>query len=218
MLLTAKATMAVARARKPYLAMPSERPTKVLAMPNMILHSATQTMTAPAPTRIMELRRQKASTCRPTAARYRAAALLAASMGRPSPLTPWPSGASFDPPLVTDLTPPTSRPCRSLASGRAVVKNREEEEKKVGEGVGEWAGMGVRVGVGSARRAAAGEGEGWRRRRRWRVCRARREEERAAAMGSNRDRVRSRGQLGEKPEKSEEGLNGRRLWTNKRLV
>ena len=94
-----------------------------------------------------------------------------------------------------------------------MVKNREELEK-----VGEWAGMGLRVdvGVGRARRAAAaGEGEGWRRRRRWRVCRARREEERAAAMGSNRDRVRSRGQPGEK---SEEGLNGRRLWTRKRLV
>ena len=35
--LTAKATIAEERARKPYLAMPSERPTKVLAMPNIIL-------------------------------------------------------------------------------------------------------------------------------------------------------------------------------------
>lgn len=49
--LTAKETIAAERARNPYFAMPSERPTKVLAIPNITLHSKAQTKTPPAPNR-----------------------------------------------------------------------------------------------------------------------------------------------------------------------
>ena len=65
--LTAKATIAEERARKPYLAMPSERPTKVLAMPNIILQSKAQSKTPVAPKKKREFLLKKASNCKPMA-------------------------------------------------------------------------------------------------------------------------------------------------------
>jgi hypothetical protein len=55
MSLTMKATLEVARVRKSYLAMPSESSMNGQAMPNMILHSMTQTKMALAPTSTSKL-------------------------------------------------------------------------------------------------------------------------------------------------------------------
>jgi len=79
--LTANATMADERARKPYLAIPSERPTNVLAIPNMTLHKKIQTKTAPAPNTKRLFFFQNASTCNPKAIRYLAKVELTALIG-----------------------------------------------------------------------------------------------------------------------------------------
>lgn len=79
--LTAKATMAEERARNPYLAMPSERPIKVLAIPNITLQSKAHSTTPPAPSRMSKFLFQKASICNPIASRYLEMAALTAVAG-----------------------------------------------------------------------------------------------------------------------------------------
>jgi hypothetical protein len=62
--------MADERARNPYFAMPSDRLTKVLAIPNIILQSKAQIITPPAPIKNKEFLFKKASICNPKASRY----------------------------------------------------------------------------------------------------------------------------------------------------
>lgn len=63
--------MAEERAKKPYLAIPSERCTKVLAIPDMIFQRIAHTTTPPAPTSTRLFLFQNASTCNPSASWYR---------------------------------------------------------------------------------------------------------------------------------------------------
>lgn len=73
--------MAEERARKPYLAIPSERPTNVLAIPNMTLHRKIHTNTPPAPNTKRLFFFQNASTCNPKATRYLPKVELTALIG-----------------------------------------------------------------------------------------------------------------------------------------
>ena len=73
--------MAEERARNPYLAMPSESPTKVLAIPNIILQRKIHTNTPPAPYKTRLFFFQNASTCKPIASRYLAKLELTAFTG-----------------------------------------------------------------------------------------------------------------------------------------
>lgn len=73
--------MAEERARNPYLAIPSESPTKVLAIPNIILQRKIHTNTPPAPYKTRLFFFQNASTCNPIASRYLAKLELTAFTG-----------------------------------------------------------------------------------------------------------------------------------------
>jgi len=79
--LTVKATIAAERDKKPYLAMPSERTTKVLAIPNIILQRIAQRTTPAAPNRKRLFLLKKASSCKTMASRYRVKAEVTAAVG-----------------------------------------------------------------------------------------------------------------------------------------
>lgn len=81
MKLTVNATIAEERARKPYLAIPSDNPIKVFAIPNIILQSKIHTKTPPAPHKTMLFLLQNASICNPTACLYLENAFLTAAPG-----------------------------------------------------------------------------------------------------------------------------------------
>nr|GMC61842.1 ABC transporter I family member 6, chloroplastic [Ipomoea batatas] len=98
--LTANATMAVERARKPYLAMPSERPMNVLAIPNKSFQSKMQTITPTPPNNTKEFLFQNASICKPTASLYRETVFFKAPTGIFTPFFP-------NTPLIF---PPSSEP------------------------------------------------------------------------------------------------------------
>lgn len=88
--------MAEERARKPYLAMPSDNPIKVVAIPNRILQSKMHTIIPAAPNNTIEFLFQNASICKPTAPLYRKVVFLAASTGFFNTFFPKPNPELFN--------------------------------------------------------------------------------------------------------------------------